>query len=76
MKTFLADLCAVNSSPPQCPLLQSGFALVFKGSQQEWTAEPFAEQVVKAVAECRARGRNKHIREKAALEHLFASARY
>ena len=53
---FLADLCAVTA-PPTAPLLQSGFALVFKGVSKS-DCRAFAGQVVKAVAECRARGRN------------------
>ena len=53
---FLADLCAVTARPT-VPLLQSGFALVFKGVSKS-DCRAFAEQVVKAVAECRARGRN------------------
>ena len=53
---FLADLCAVTARPT-VPLLQSGFTLVFKGVSKS-DCRAFAEQVVKAVAECRARGRN------------------
>ena len=53
---FLADLCAVTARPT-VPLLQSGFALVFKGVSKS-DCRAFAEQVVKAVAECRTRGRN------------------
>ena len=53
---FLADLCAVTARPT-APLLQSGFALVFKGVSKS-DCRAFAEQVVKAVAERRARGRN------------------
>ena len=53
---FLADLCEVTPRPT-VPLLQSGFALVFKGVSKS-DCRAFAEQVVKAVGECRARGRN------------------
>ena len=55
---LLADLCAVTVRPT-VPLLQSGFALVFKGVSKS-DCRAFAEQVVKAVAECRARG-NLHL---------------
>ena len=53
---FLADLCEVTPRPT-VPLLQSGFALVFKGVSKS-DCRAFAEQVAKAVGECRARGRN------------------
>ena len=53
---LLADLCAVTVRPT-APLLQSGFALVFKGVSKR-DRRAFAEQVVKAVAECRARGKS------------------
>ena len=53
---FLADLCEVTPRPT-VPLLQSGFALVFKG-------------VCEGCWRMQGQGQEQHIREKAALQHL------